>query len=834
MRMAAVFLVFLLLPEQGQASLARIGTRSVRGVRTKEFCDTGSGLPFVPRGNNYIRLANQPDPFNPSNLVLYHSTFDPGLYDHAAAETAFAAMQQEGYNIVRVFINDYRVGKQNGGTGLDTNYLANVADYISLADSYGVYVMLTFPFIPKTGQYYSPVVIPNIEDINNLYMNQGFINAKEQYLRDFIVALQTLGTPMNAIFSYNIENEMYYIKTAKPVSMTNGLVTTADGVTYNMAAPSDRQKMMDSNMVNWINQVRNAILQVQPNALVGVGFFSPEAVANPSDPRITRTYWAIADAATGGSTADFIDLHAYPGTANLTAEMAAFEIPAHEKPLILGEFGAFKNFYATSADAAQAMSIFQADSVNDCGGFAGWLLWTWNTDESPEIYNTLSGNGEIGALLSPLVRPNPGSPQKDSITLANPSFEQGYNATYPGYLTTIPGWTIYPAPLPGINDVTGPFWDNGGPVDRAHVGFMQWDGIFQQTLSGFQVGETYWIQFYANARSALAESDTPDVTVVETASTLGGSPLVSGVNITPVDEYGTAGNGTPFTLVTVPFTAVTTSGNLRIQKTSHSGSDSGNACLLVDGFSVIRRTPNDVIIGNPSFEASGTNAAYPGTVSRVAGWTGVGELEINQQNGPFADNGAVPDGDNVLVIHRTGGVSQTLHGLVPGEKYQLSLYLNARSQGGDSGSSDPTAVVQVGGNLVYSNVVSPVGGQNFYQRVSRSFTAGTANSTLIISNSTPASTDSALLVDNVRVISFAVAAPTINSGTMLANGSFQVNFSGSAGQPFRVLSADSLIIPAATWSVLNNGNFGPGGFGSFTDSNVAGVGKQRFYRIVSP
>jgi hypothetical protein len=88
--------------------------------------------------------------------------------------------------------------------------------------------------------------------------------------------------------------------------------------------------------------------------------------------------------------------------------------------------------------------------------------------------------------------------------------------------------------------------------------------------------------------------------------------------------------------------------------------------------------------------------------------------------------------------------------------------------------------------------------------------------------------------DSVRFISFAVAAPKIKSGTMLANGSFQVNFSGSSGQPFRVLSADSLTVPVATWLVLSNGNFGVGGFGSFSDTNVAVGSKQRFYRIVSP
>lgn len=78
------------------------------------------------------------------------------------------------------------------------------------------------------------------------------------------------------------------------------------------------------------------------------------------------------------------------------------------------------------------------------------------------------------------------------------------------------------------------------------------------------------------------------------------------------------------------------------------------------------------------------------------------------------------------------------------------------------------------------------------------------------------------------------ALPLVTGQTMLAGGSFQINFSGAPAQPFRVLGTNLLTAPLAAWPVLGSGNFSSDGTATFTDSNVAVQNSQRFYRIVSP
>jgi len=76
--------------------------------------------------------------------------------------------------------------------------------------------------------------------------------------------------------------------------------------------------------------------------------------------------------------------------------------------------------------------------------------------------------------------------------------------------------------------------------------------------------------------------------------------------------------------------------------------------------------------------------------------------------------------------------------------------------------------------------------------------------------------------------------PVFTGRTMLPGGSFQLTFTGSQGQPFRVLSANKLGAPPANWPVLTNGVFGASGSFGFTDPTVTATNTQRFYLIVSP
>ncbi len=61
--------------------------------------NTVTGQTFVPRGANYVRLTQAP------NGEIYHSAFEPGVFDPATVAAALDQMRHDGYNVVRVFID---------------------------------------------------------------------------------------------------------------------------------------------------------------------------------------------------------------------------------------------------------------------------------------------------------------------------------------------------------------------------------------------------------------------------------------------------------------------------------------------------------------------------------------------------------------------------------------------------------------------------------------------------------------------------------------------------------------------------------------------------------
>jgi len=391
----------------------RIGIRVIDGAG--EFYDRSTGEIFVPRGNNYIRLADQRACGEPG--LIYHSIFDFGLYEPARAKAALAEMKLAGYNVVRVFINVVCAGDPNGG--LSSSYMVNFADFLRLARANDILVLITTDDVPKSHGYtvpMDPYCCTRFAGYNLHYLTAGGVEANTRFWQDFIWALIAQGAPFDAIFAYELRNEQFYEVDRPPLTLTSGLVRTANGRSYDMADPNEKLRMMDENLVYWVDQLREAILKLDPTALVGVGFFVPQK-PNPArigDPRVVRTYWAIADQEIGGSSVDFVDLHAYPHPDfTLAMNVENFEIGGFtRKPILMGEFGAFRDYYWSAAFAAQELQNWQVESCRQ--GFDGWLLWTWDTDEQPELWNALSESQVINQALSPRNGPDPCSPRSFS------------------------------------------------------------------------------------------------------------------------------------------------------------------------------------------------------------------------------------------------------------------------------------------------------------------------------------------------------------------------------------------------------------------------------------
>lgn len=81
-----------------------------------------------------------------------------------------------------------------------------------------------------------------------------------------------------------------------------------------------------------------------------------------------------------------------------------------QKPILMGEFIAVEADLPVLSDAATGLQTWQIDSC--AYSYKGWVLWTWDTDESeqqsslPDWYAT-AGDGSINTALAPASRPDP-------------------------------------------------------------------------------------------------------------------------------------------------------------------------------------------------------------------------------------------------------------------------------------------------------------------------------------------------------------------------------------------------------------------------------------------
>lgn len=374
------------------------------------FKDTAAQR-FIPRGANYIRL----DP------VYGHATFTAKDYNRAAVETAFTTLEQEGYNIVRVFL-DLDTDGISETSPLSPSYLDNFADFYLRATRHHIYLMPTFDWLPNEKHYWDLVQPedPNITGANADVLHGPHVLARKAYAEDFIdgIAVRVAPLSLSTIFAYSLRNEMYLECSSLPFSSLTVQVTTANGKTYSMADYTERQHAADENSVYFANVLTDAIHLADPGSLVTVGAFSHQAVGKPGpeglpiypswmDQRFPVRILALAQS----SRLDFIDQHIYPLGAgySFADDLRTIEwssMPS-SMPVIMGEFGAFKQFYSTIDSAVAGMKTFENSAWQ--AGFAGFLYWTFDTTEQSEIWTMLDGSGAILHALSPTVHPNPGA-----------------------------------------------------------------------------------------------------------------------------------------------------------------------------------------------------------------------------------------------------------------------------------------------------------------------------------------------------------------------------------------------------------------------------------------
>ncbi|HMC28574.1 MAG TPA: hypothetical protein VKM56_12360, partial [Verrucomicrobiae bacterium] len=141
-------------------------------------------------------------------------------------------------------------------------------------------------------------------------------------------------------------------------------------------------------------------------------------------------------------------------------------------------------------------------------------------------------------------------------------------------------------------------------------------------------------------------------------------------------------------------------------------------------------------IPNPSFEAD-TFTVPPGYVSgngAITSWTGSdnGRVGLNPASGsPFADNGTIPNGNNVAFVQSSGSATTfntVISDLIVGTAYKVNFRVNAR------GGNTPNLKVEIDATRIIDTGITPVTGSNPYKYFAFDFTATATSQTMTLRN----------------------------------------------------------------------------------------------------
>jgi len=379
------------------APLHHIGVRAATGQG--EFYDVRTGRSFVPRGVNYH--------FVPAGAGYTNRLLAVGTYDPARTRTDFGILASFGYNTVRVFFDQCNAGPTCIGdadnVGLNPAYLDNIADLLAAAREQGIYVLLTSNDLPDQGGYAEEA---NAEAgplfagyRNSYYLTPGAVNATRRYWRDLLTGLTERRAATEMVLGWQLLNEQWLFAGQPPLSLSSGLVTTTTG-TYDMAAAGQKARMVSEGLIFYIAQVKEEILTHDPSALVTMGFFAPE-ISTPDWYVETASLLRTADL-------DFFDFHGYPGTHSMREHAEAYGMIGYDaKPILLGEYGPFRNIYPTLNAAARVITAWQAEA---CAlGFDGLLYWTYyppNSDVADRTWSFVDEDNYFMELLAPATNPD--------------------------------------------------------------------------------------------------------------------------------------------------------------------------------------------------------------------------------------------------------------------------------------------------------------------------------------------------------------------------------------------------------------------------------------------
>jgi hypothetical protein len=384
----------------------RINIRRTYGIAS--FYDRENDEIFVPRGANYFYLV-------PVGGIYENRVFGVDEFDRQRVEKDFKRLREAGYNTVRIFLDLCNPGPECIVTadevGLNQAYLDSIVEVMQIAKENGLVLILSSNDLPE-GSSYEALSRQGASEKFASYRNiqlltsEG-IEAVRMYWQDLLAGLAQRQAPLDAVLGWELLNEQWYTADQPPFSLSEGKVTTANGQTYDLSDPAQKQSIAVDGLVYYIEQIRGAIQRYDPTALLTMGFFAPDY---PNAWRTGDTRYVETAPLLTSADLDFYDFHVYPAnTLTMTGYVENFGITNYyEKPMLIGETGAYLLAYPTLELASRSIQDWIASSCPY--GFDGYLYWGYyraSEDLPDATWGFMDGDGLMMKALSPDFQPDP-------------------------------------------------------------------------------------------------------------------------------------------------------------------------------------------------------------------------------------------------------------------------------------------------------------------------------------------------------------------------------------------------------------------------------------------
>ncbi len=384
------------------------------------FVDSASGAPFIVRGVNYFRIEDGRD-----------RVVDPSYFDAGRTAADFAILAGLGFNTVRIFLDSCGCIAKPSATGLRGDTLDVITTIIGLAADHRLELILTSNDLPDEGGYRAISNRANSEQFPG-YRNTDFLTgdgheAMRTYWDDLLAGLVERDAAFEAVLGWSILNEQWVFTDMPPLSLSTGTVATATG-SYDLGDPEQRRVMVVDSIREMIAGVAEVIRSHDPYGLVTMGFFTPQF---PNPTGIGGTWHVDTAPLVVDSELDFFDFHAYPGQEISIEQMAENFGVGNDKPVVMGEVGAFVDLYPTAEEAALAVQDWIARSC--AVGFDGWVYWGYLRAPLADATWALTDSDLIQEALAPNNQPDPCVP-----TLTDPDLAAGRTASASQFLPEEP------------------------------------------------------------------------------------------------------------------------------------------------------------------------------------------------------------------------------------------------------------------------------------------------------------------------------------------------------------------------------------------------------------